>query len=353
MHGAPRSRAARGGLILLACFTAAVVSFLPDSVQAQSGPQTPAPGGPQNSAQPITIGRFTISGFVQADYRASTLNDAEQVINDSFLLRRARVAVSGPIVSGVSFYVQGELTDGRPRDVYVTLAPSPYAAIRVGQFVAPFGLERLTPSYRLEVIDRTVMGELMSPSRDLGVMVFSQRPIAGWLSYAAAVINGSGQNSLDNNDAKNAVSRVAMSLPWVRGLSLGMNVDAGEQPDGMRTRVGGDVNLDRPRYRIALETISQSFDGDPDRDARGVSALGVWRIRPAQPTPHYAGIELAARLVDIDHDIGVLTTREVQFGGNYYVTPQLRVMSNLIVPFGNEEQPERGTRWWSRLQFIF
>ncbi len=49
---------------------------------------------------------------------------------------------------------------------------------------------------------------------------------------------------------------------------------------------------------------------------------------------------------------GQLTMRGLQFGGNYYITPQVRVMSNLLVPFG-DDQPVNKVRWWSRLQVWF
>ena len=67
---------------------------------------------------------------------------------------------------------------------------------------------------------------------------------------------------------------------------------------------------------------------------------------------YYAGYELAARFVDVDDSTGQLTMRGLQFGGNYYITPQVRVMSNLLVPLG-DDQPVNKVRWWSRLQVWF
>ena len=69
-------------------------------------------------------------------------------------------------------------------------------------------------------------------------------------------------------------------------------------------------------------------------------------------TPHYAGYELAARYVNVDDDAEALTSHQVQAGGTYFVTPALRVQSNLVIPFG-DDQPHHAVRWWSRLQFNF
>ena len=75
--------------------------------------------------------------------------------------------------------------------------------------------------------------------------------------------------------------------------------------------------------------------------------------QPAKnPTPHYAGYELAARYVDVEDDAVLLESRHVQAGGTYWVTPQIKVLSNVVLPIG-DDQPRRTVRWWSRLQFNF
>jgi hypothetical protein len=305
-----------------------------------------------NSPSPLRIGRFTLAGFLQADYRATF--DAERDESDpGFLLRRVRVSLTGEIAPKLSIYVSGDLT-GTPvaRDVYATFSAIPGASIRAGQFNAPFSLERLTSSQRLEVIDRTVVADQLTPSRDLGVMVFNPAPFFGWLSYQAAVINGTGANLRDNNDAKDVVGRVVVAVPAVRGLSVGGNGNAGTQPDGRRTRVGADVNYDTKSYRAALEIVRQSLDGPIDRVATGLILLGAWKRPAAQPTEYYAGYELAARFLDVDDDAGTLTAREIQFGGSYFVSAHVKISSNLIVPIG-DDQPQTHTRWWSRLQVAF
>jgi hypothetical protein len=80
--------------------------------------------------------------------------------------------------------------------------------------------------------------------------------------------------------------------------------------------------------------------------------LGVWHRPAASPRPWFAGYELATRWVDVDDDADLLTSHTLQFGGNYYVTPQIRLMNNVVLPIGND-QPRTRTRWWSRLQVVF
>ena len=190
------------------------------------------------------------------------------------------------------------------------------------------------------------------PSRDLGLMVFNVAPWRGWLTYQAALINGTGQNRADDNSAKDVVGRVAARVPRLAGVTVGVNAQAGEQPQGDRRRVGVDVNIERPRYRVAIERLVQHRAYDTDVDTAGFTVIGAYRHKAAHVTPHYAGYELAARCVTVEDDAGALDTHSLQAGGTYFVTPQVRVQSNLVVPIG-DDQPRHSVRWWSRVQLHF
>ena len=115
---------------------------------------------------------------------------------------------------------------------------------------APFSLERLTSYTKLEVIDRSVIGTAMAPSRDVGLMVFNVQPWRGWITYGAAIINGTGQNRADDNNAKDLVGRVVTKVPRLAHLSLGVNAQAGAQAAGDRQRVGVDLNYETRDCRI-------------------------------------------------------------------------------------------------------
>jgi len=307
---------------------------------------------------PITIGRVTIGGYVQADAIFSEAADDDSEPAGTFQIPRARVGLSGDITSKVSWTLVGDFanltSDGRIlRDAYVQFTATRQFAVRVGQFVAPFSLERLTGYSKLEVIDRSVVGALLAPSRDAGVMVFNVAPWRGWLTYGAAIINGTGQNRADDNSAKDVVGRVAARVPRVDGLTIGVNAQGGEQPQGDRRRIGIDLNLEGPQYRVAVERVAQRRDvAAATVDTDGFTVIGAFKHGAAHRTPHYAGYELAARYVDVDDDAVALESHQVQAGGTYFVTPQLRVLTNILIPIG-DDQPRHSVRWWSRLQFNF
>jgi hypothetical protein len=321
------------------------------------------------SAQDVTppdasIGHVAISGFVQADaiFTSSGTTVAgpetdEGEPPDSFSVPRARLGVSGALTSRITWNLVGEFAnianDGRVlRDAYLQFTVKPQFALRFGQMVAPFSLERLTTYTKLELIDRSVIGASMVPSRDVGLMVFNLKPWRGWLTYGGAIINGTGQNRADDNNAKDVVGRVATRVPRLQHLTVGLNAQTGEQPQGRRRRVGVDLNYESRDYRIAVERVSQRRDFAATVDTAGFTVIGAYKHPARAVTPHYAGYELAARYVDVEDDARTLTSHQVQTGGTYFVTPMLRFQSNVVLPIG-DDQPRHTVRWWSRLQLNF
>jgi phosphate-selective porin len=340
-------RAARLVCVRL-CATCVLLIGAAQQAGAQAEPPTP-----------LRIGPVTVGGYVQADaiFTVDDDLDAVTVPADTFTIARARANLSGDITPKLTWMLQADLanfsSDARVlRDAYLGYAHNDAVAVRVGQFVAPFSLERLTSTSRLEVIDRSVIGTSLAASRDFGVMVFSPKPIAGWLTYAGAVINGAGQNHADDNDAKDFVGRVGVLVPRLKGVTVGVHGQRGEQPSGRRTRAGLDVQYEDGPFRAAVEVVQQTLDYARRRETSGYSVLGAYHHKAARRSPHYAGFELALRYVDVDDDGFTLAQKVLQFGGSYYVTPQVRIQSNLVVPT-TDEQPRHARRWWSRVQFVF
>ncbi len=340
--------------------------FLYLALAAVLAPAAATPSAAQDSTPPpASVGRVTISGFIQADAvfapSSRPTNDGpgndEGEAPDSFSIPRARVALSGGITSKVSWNLQGDFAnltnDGRVlRDAYLQFTANPQFAVRFGQMVVPFSLERLTTYTKLELIDRSVIGASMVPSRDIGLMFFNIKPWRGWITYGAAIINGTGQNRADDNNAKDVVGRIAAKVPHVEHLTVGVNAQSGEQAQGRRHRLGVDLNYEATQYRIAVERVSQRRDYATTIDTAGFTVIGAYKHPARHLTPHYAGYELAARYVDVEDDAVALQSHQVQAGGTYFVTPTLRFQSNVVLPIG-DDQPRHTLRWWSRLQFNF
>ena len=338
----------RFALILSILFSAA-------PVLAQTTPTT------SSDPEPIRIGPVTLAGYLQVDGLTVTDDELEEH-TDTFRIRRMRFGFSGDLAPkiGWAFSIEGA-GSAHLRDAHITLRFTNAANVRIGQFYQPFSLDRLTSTSRTEVIDRAPITDRIALTRDPGVMVFNARPFFGWLSYFVDVSNGTGMNVNDDNDAKDVTGRIVLAPPVLRGLAVGLNTSVGEQPVGTRTRTGADLSIDRRAFKVVAEAMREESDGTgPDRD--GWYVLGVYRLHPKQVTPHFRMAELAARY-QVTNDPTLArpaspgqsaipnTTRDIQFGANYYVNRNVRFLANAIVPVDDREAP--GTTLIGRMQVIF
>ncbi|MBA2301823.1 MAG: hypothetical protein H0W08_04250 [Acidobacteria bacterium] len=279
-------------------------------------PQPPAP---------IRIGQFLLSGYIQYDY----LTENRSSDDAQFDVRRLRFQISGPVTRGITFLVSAETTQTPVlRDGFITLDYLPAFTVSIGQMIMPYSYERyVASSNTLEFTERAVLD--LSPSRDAGLMVENTRPFFGWLSYGAAIANGTGQNTPDNNDAKDAMLRLSVAPPTVSGLHVAVNAVRGDQPDGMRTRMGADVGFDRRGYRLVAEFLQdRTRDGAIRQD--GFYAFGSWRIYPEAARKGLDHLELAARYGGLHGPVA--NTRQWDVAANYYVSRNCRFMLDFIVP---------------------
>jgi Phosphate-selective porin O and P len=302
---------------------------------------------------PIHIGPILLTGYAHFD-GIFPLGDHDVAHTGTFRVRRARVFASADLSPKVGFMLSADaVASSIPLDVYLALKPMNAAHIRVGQFVAPYGLERLTSAKDLEAIDRVL--DPFVPARDMGVTVFSATPFWNQLLYSVAVINGTGQNTRDNNDAKDYVGRIVWRVPLTH-VSIGVNGASGRQPTGRRDRWGADVNLDYGDYRVAAEYTHQAQEWG-GRRGHGFYLLARRRFRPAATGRSDFG-EAVVRLVEIqdaNEIIGAVTGprhREVQAGGNYYFSRNARIMADAFVPVKRLAGAARATIV-TRVQFMF
>jgi phosphate-selective porin len=286
---------------------------------AVAGAQTPA-DAPADATPQIRVG-----GYVQYDYLAPLGDETEAA--DTFRFRRVRLLGTGTITEKIGWTVSVEAT-ATPilRDAYVTLNYFPAATVRVGQVVMPYGLEQYFFSSNTLAFTERVVTELIA-SRDAGIVVSNERPFFGWLSYAAAVTNGTRQNVADNNSAKDGIVRLMATPQGLGGLQLGVNTMKGEQPDGMRTRTGADVSFERRLFHVAAELDREQTGGDPRK--LGAYVFGAWRIYPRTVHPGFHHLEFGTRFGRTRNL--VTPVNQWDLAANYYVHPNLRFMCSLIV----------------------
>ena len=246
---------------------------------------------------------------------------------DTFRFRRVRLQGSGTIDENIGWAVTIEATT-TPflRDAYVTLRYFPAATVQVGQFVMPYGQEQHMFSSNTLPFTERVVTQLIA-SRDAGISVSNDRPFFGWLSYAAAVTNGTRQNTADNNSAKDGIVRLTAAPQRLAGFQVSVNAMKGDQPEGMRTRTGADVSFERRLLHIAAEFDRERTGSLPEK--RGAYVFGAWRIYPRSPRRGFHHVELGTRFGRTRHLVAPVNQWDL--AANYYVHPNLRILCDLIL----------------------
>lgn len=288
-----------------------------------------------------------LTGYVHFDYRAAT-GDAPDAAQ-TFTVRRARVLLAGPLTGHIRWAVSAEATDTPVlRDAHVSLSYLPGATVRIGQFIMPYSLERFVASSNTMAFTERVLLDF-APGRDAGVMVSNDRPFYGWLTYGVGIANGTGQNRRDDNRAKDAMARLVIAPRRASGLRIGANAARGQQPDGMRTRTGADINFDRRLFQLAAEYLRETTgDGRVSRD--GFYALGGWRFYPRAPRRMFDHAEVFARYSRVTGDRPSSPVWDL--AANYYVHRRLRLMCDVIVP-RDTVPASHGTTIHARLNLRF
>lgn len=162
-------------------------------------------------------------------------NDDVAPGSDTWLLRQARPIFEGTIGGIFDFRLMPDFAGGRTviQDAYVTGRFHPAAAVTVGKFKVPFGLERLQSDTDIKFIERGLPNNLV-PNRDVGIQLAGDFH-AGRLSYQLAAQNGvaDGGSSdaigdVDNNNDQEFAARV-FTQPFLqsdvyalRGLGFGI-----------------------------------------------------------------------------------------------------------------------------------
>jgi phosphate-selective porin OprO and OprP len=223
--------------------------------------------------------------------------------------------------------------NSRLTDAYVEFAKVPAAAIRIGQYKVPFGLQELTSDTKQEFPDRSIVDAKFAPGRDIGVML-SGHVWDDRFGYQAAVFNGAGQNNPQEDQGVLYAARIwidpfgeykleeaAVSHPEARVIHFGLAYRAGEVPKGSATAgVVQDPDLEtaaaleiawRWRRLFAMGEYFGQKDAPrnpapgPDIKARGWHAqFGAFVV----PKRH----ELAVRYAAVDPDTSVVNARQTE-----------------------------------------
>lgn len=243
-----------------------------------------------------------LGGLVQLDSR-TYFGAGEGTINDTFVLRRARILATGRLSGIYSFQIVPEFGGSSVSllDANLTVAPTGRFKLKVGRFKAPVGLEQLQSDSVTFFVERSAASSLV-PNRDLGVQL-EGGSTAGTLTWVVGIFNGvADAASSTNTDIDNSREVMGRLFLWpfagdrqsaFRGSGLGVagsygrrkgtaGVASGHKTEGQQTffKYTSGVMADGTAWRLSPQAYVA---------AGPFSALGEYVVSAVTARPAAAG----------------------------------------------------------------
>lgn len=245
---------------------------------------------------------FQLGGYTQVRYQA----DDNYGKKDGFDIRRAYLNANGALSPYWSYRFQADFsTSPKIIDVYAEYKINDLVNFTFGQAVIPFSIDNVTSNTKLDFIDRSQVTEALvargkdvignQNGRDIGIQLggsFLKINDKDLVEYKIALLNGSGINTTDKNEAKDVSARVV--LHPLNGLGIGSSFYNGVgthvspvQNKG-RNRLGFEVNYEMKSLSLRGEFI-QGKDGEIKREGyyaqagyfilpQKLQVLGKWDV---------------------------------------------------------------------------
>jgi len=233
-----------------------------------------------------------IRGLVQLDSRLFFNDGGNGLVNNSFLLRRARLISEGTFAKNYSFQLVPEFGGGSGGvasavsllDANLGVTISKALQFKFGKFKSPVGLELLQSDSWTFFNERSLVTNLV-PNRDVGIQA-SGDLFNGTINYAVGVFGGvadgatSGNSDFDNE--KDVAARVFAS-PFrndagsiVQGLSFGVAGTVGREKTAAGRSAGYKTDGQQTFFSYLGTTIAdgRNWRVVPQLDYRN-GALGV------------------------------------------------------------------------------
>jgi phosphate-selective porin OprO and OprP len=187
-----------------------------DKAKTQDKPAIVAGWDKNHAFLRSTDGSFEtqLTGYAQLDLRGFQSGNHPP---NTFLMRRARLALEGKLARYFDFKVEGDFADvvgTLLRDAYVNVHRIDELQLRFGQFRVPISQEEIrTDSYQ-DFVERSMVNNLV-PSRSPGVMA-SGVIGKGVFEYQVGAFNGRGLLGLNTSGTPETAVRLRFN-PWKNG----------------------------------------------------------------------------------------------------------------------------------------
>ncbi len=241
---------------------------------------------------------------------AQYVGDRSLADNQSFLIRRARVIISGDVHERLYVYLQPDFASSgtepsnqftQIRDWYgdFYLDEQKELRLRVGQSKVPYGWENLQSSSNRIPLDRhDALNSAVRNERDLGVYFFYtptwaqdffkdvlEQGLKGSGNYglfSVGAYNGQGGSFIEVNDNLHIFSRLTLPLTFESGqrMELGIQGYTGQYAvTGSPIRAPGDLTLTTPIGTVAGTGLGTASARRGFRDERLAGSF-IWYPQP-------------------------------------------------------------------------
>ena len=208
-----------------------------------------------------------LSGYTQVRFQC------REEKPDGFDIRRSRLTLKGKLGRRMNYKLQMDFGGSSQKllDAELGYRISELLTVSAGQFKIPFSIENLASSARLATINRSQVVEGLcarskdiqgnQSGRDIGIIFRGKFKI---IDYAWAFLNGSGINSVDQNDGKAIVGRVV--LHPLNSLTIGCSYyqERTTQPNNedfaVRNRLGAEITWFMKNIYLSAEYIRGTDD---------------------------------------------------------------------------------------------
>lgn len=198
-------------------------------------------------------------------YYPDTGTDADGKGENAFVIDKAKLRVKGTLYKYFGFKLSGDFSDGYAEqlDAYIKYKQSPEFEIKIGQFLYPYGIERLLrPSEFYPFLERSTITKGITFKRDRGIGIegdiFNDR-----LHFETGIFNGTGANKPNDDDNLDAAARIVATpirfdkVYMLLGASyaLGQVVGTDDGDMGLKT----ETNSSNKYFKADIPT-NRSYD---------------------------------------------------------------------------------------------
>jgi phosphate-selective porin OprO/OprP len=166
---------------------------------------------------------ISLTGRMHLDYRFNDAYEAgrgddrdTQSLSDQFELRRARLGVKGKFANDFKYEVVGNLPGTATIDVaFLDYAKYDAVQLRVGKFKQPFGLEQLTSSNNIALMERSYVDQTV-PGKKLGIQVMGS-PKAGFTYALSTFQPHDTELNINGGDTASGAARGTINFAEIMG----------------------------------------------------------------------------------------------------------------------------------------